>query len=73
MGAGLRPDAKAPEQPPDPKAGAPVLDSTAKKGRAAGKPTAARTQRNAMEERYAGLERAVLRQSLRRGALRGGS
>ena len=32
MGAGLRPDAKAPEPPPDPKAGAPVLDSTAKLG-----------------------------------------
>ena len=28
MGAGLRPGAKAPEQPPDPNAGAPVLDST---------------------------------------------
>ena len=49
MGAGLRPDAKAPEQPPDPKAGAPVLDSTAKRGRAAGKPAAVRTERNTME------------------------
>ena len=29
MGAGLRPGAKAPDKPPDPKAGAPVLDSTA--------------------------------------------
>ena len=28
MGAGLRPGAKAPDKPPDPKAGAPVLDST---------------------------------------------
>ncbi len=28
MGAGLRPEAKATDQPPDPKAGAPVLDST---------------------------------------------
>ena len=30
MGAGLRPGAKAPDKPPDPKAGAPVLDSTAR-------------------------------------------
>ena len=29
MGAGLRPRAKAMAKPPDPKAGAPVLDSTA--------------------------------------------
>ena len=28
MGAGLRPGAKAPDKPPDPNAGAPVLDST---------------------------------------------
>ena len=28
MGAGLRAGAKAPDKPPDPKAGAPVLDST---------------------------------------------
>ena len=28
MGAGLRPGAKATEQPPDPNSGAPVLDST---------------------------------------------
>ena len=29
MGAGLRPEAKATESPPDPNVGAPVLDSTA--------------------------------------------
>jgi len=31
-GAGLRPKAKAMEQPPDPKAGAPVLDPTDERG-----------------------------------------
>ncbi len=33
MGAGLRPDAKASEPPPDPNAGAPPLDSTARQRR----------------------------------------
>ena len=31
MGAGLRPGAKAPDKPPDPNAGAPVLDSTSRR------------------------------------------
>ena len=32
MGAGLRPGAKAPEEPPDPTGGAPALDPTGERG-----------------------------------------